>query len=375
MAEGLQDDGTFGLASDFDVFNHHIRLTQISSDIIYSITLNNADPAHGPRKEGRYHSVPSSGSGLHPAEIYAWVTLLHGRLKRWRKAAPFYAEPRCVYQKPEFFEHHYQKERLYLYWVAIDRLTSAGPPPPLELLRPCADAASKVVKMVNTLMRDNYMFSTRRYTYLIFSCGLVIVFTALAELHPADRAPNSWSGIDKVSWWGNDLEEDSEYLDMAGLWDALAVAKDAIGWLADKMPDMAVYAQFLSVLVRELSRLAVHQHEQRIGIEEALLDGGLAPDIQVPSADDLNRAGPMFDLGRHLQATGGGLAEHQSGDALHDLLGGWLATEETGADLYGADSLDSWPLAGLAWTGQNWEPGIPNYDWDAMPSYHSGPET
>lgn len=238
-------------ASDRRVFNHLLALSRITSGLHCS--------QQSQRSRGRDRETPnklrSVGSGAE--ESYQVLHKLRGDLEVWRLNAPGCDSQVCLYQSPEYFELCFQKEKLYLIRVAIDKSPLKSSLPPKYLLRPCLSTAHNVVRTFNNLRLRGLVTYTRAYTHLIFTTSLIIVFLSFAQVHPQYQTQNAdahyTSGVDVESWWAGLLDEGRLPTQEECL-EVLSMAGDVLNWLATNMPDMRPYANFLDVLRRELSK-------------------------------------------------------------------------------------------------------------------------
>ena len=238
-------------ANDRRLSNHLLALSRITS------ALHRSQQTSGSRaRESDTPDMPR-GTNFTTHNSYRLLFKLREDLEHWHNTAPRFDRPHCLYQCPEYFDLCFQKEKLYLIRVAIDRNPVRGGLPPPYLLAPCLDTAHRVIRLFDNLRRKNLATCTRSNTHLIFTTSLIILFLAFAQVHPQYRRREpelkSTSQVDVGTWWAGLLEEETTPTQAESL-EVLGMASTTLDWLADNMPDMTPYAQFLDILRQELSK-------------------------------------------------------------------------------------------------------------------------
>ncbi|KAH8880218.1 hypothetical protein GQ53DRAFT_546723 [Thozetella sp. PMI_491] len=240
---------------DIRVFNHELELAQIASRIRYSLQTGRTTASQP--KTSVLSSLSPSNSTMGPEEIFELLRHSHGELQSWRDSIPVYAQPRCLYETEEYFEFNYQREKLSLIRVAIDRSPTRGLLPPDYLLRPCLSTACSVIRIFSGLRDRGLIPYTRAYAHTIFTTSLIIVFLLFSQVQAPpgqpDRGPSFTSLVDLESWWSILLEEDVPQSQQEAF-EVLSTAEGLMLWFSSKMPDTGNYAHFLAVLKQELGR-------------------------------------------------------------------------------------------------------------------------
>lgn len=238
-------------ANDRSVSDHLLSLSRITS------SLHRSQQTSGSR--ARESDTPSGVRGSNAAthSSYRLLFKLRDDLEHWHNTTPRFDQPSCLYQCSEYFDLCFQKEKLYLIRVAIDKNPVRGALPPQYLLTPCLGTAHSVIRLFDSLRRQNLATCTRSNTHLVFTTSLIILFLSFAQVHPqyrrSDAELRSTSRVDVGSWWAGLLEEGKAPTQSESL-TVLAMASATLEWLADNMPDMSPYAQFLNILRHELSK-------------------------------------------------------------------------------------------------------------------------
>lgn len=238
-------------ASDRRVSDHLLSLSHITS------SLHRSQQTRGSRaRDSDTPNIPRNSTAASHSS-YGVLFKLRDDLEHWRNTAPRFDYPSCLYQCREYFDLCFHKEKLYLIRVAIDRNPVKGALPPQYLLTPCLDTAHTVIRLFDSLRRQNLATCTRSNTHLVFTTSLIILFLCFAQVHPQYRRPEaelkSTSRVDVGSWWAGLLEEGKTPTQLESI-EVLAMASTTLAWLAENMPDMRPYAQFLDVLRQELSK-------------------------------------------------------------------------------------------------------------------------
>ena len=242
---------SYAEASDRTVFDHLLTLSRITS------SLHASEQSKHRKQNEREGTRKPQSHGPGAEDSFQMLCKLRSDLETWRRNAPRYNNPQCLYQSPRYFELCFHSEKLYLIRLAIDRIPQTSSLPPGYLLRPCLSTAYNVIRTFNDLRLNNLVPYTRAYTHLIFTTSLIVVFLSFAQVHPHYQRQNSntssTSQVDVDSWWAGLLDE-GEIPTQRDSLNVLSTAGEVLEWLGQNMQDMRPYARFLQVLRRELSK-------------------------------------------------------------------------------------------------------------------------
>ncbi|KAJ9619707.1 hypothetical protein H2204_012575 [Knufia peltigerae] len=251
-------------------FKHLLRLARISPQIYTNISSKHA----ARHIAGAEESSVSPDEILKPGEVYPMLRKFHDTLRQWRLDAPVSPNSSSVYYMAEFYELHYQKERLSLLRQAIFRMPFAGSRPPDGLLKSCVEAAATIARTFDSLRRQPLLTYTRSWTHLIFSSGLVLTFAAFAARtrSPQSTSHNLSSGVDEGFWW--EFYQNPNPLTDQELFDFLSITSESLFWLSEKLSDIAFYTKLFEALRLELVTIAGARSRRDPGEQSGTSDLG-----------------------------------------------------------------------------------------------------
>lgn len=241
----------------------NIKLAQLTSSIHTAMHANPRERGEKPTSRRAYtYSGSSSDTSSRPGEIYVAVQYFTQQLQQWWNARPVFETVQCLYQAAEYFELQYQKEKLGLIRMAIDRVPSRNTFPPRELLVPCLKSALRVIGLFNELQRKELAPFTRASMQLIFSAGLSIIFSIFGQAHRTKGTLSSTWGVGVEDWWA-DLEEGNgttQDVSKSYILTTLDHASNIMARMAREMVDLLKYARFFESLRREVDRFLERDH-------------------------------------------------------------------------------------------------------------------
>jgi hypothetical protein len=170
----------------------------------------------------------SSTQGLFATgQLYADMNELMQDLERWRKSAPIFLRPRCLYERQEWFDLIYFRERLVLIRKAVDMVPKRQGVPPKDLLELCLDASTSSIFTFVGLFERKLITNTRSYFQTLFTAGLSIMF-----------CQTTCTDIDLVS-----VEEQLKALDMC---------KNTLHAMSAELTDARWYSKLFDALHRKV---------------------------------------------------------------------------------------------------------------------------
>ncbi|KAF5012722.1 hypothetical protein FDECE_1239 [Fusarium decemcellulare] len=246
---------------DLGPFNWLIRLGQITSRIHCSMTARSTDAPESRFQKRTNRSV--SGNG----EMYSLVRRFHSELAGLRRNAPSSNNPTSMYEAEDFFELSYQERRMWLLRVTMERLSSNAPNQTRIFLRPCLQAACGIIRSFERLKDANLVTFTRTHMHLVFIASLVVVAIMHDSSSSQCPAPSGTSTVD-LEFWLSDLDDGSCGNPQTNCEEVLRKARGILRWLANGMPDVAIYARLFESLEQDLARVnRRNHHPQDTGID------------------------------------------------------------------------------------------------------------
>lgn len=224
------------------VSNHLIRLGQITSAMHYSL----------------YNLKPASHESTNPVEIFSQLRSFTVDLKQWRRSAPTFAAPTCVYETSEYYDLSFQDARLWLLRATINKLPAEWSRVRAKLLLLCLEVAQAIVHSFQILKQRNLITYNRAFARLILISGLITVsvMKTLSTNRFGSEDASKDSEVD-IDFWIADLGESASphAPSPAGCLETLGIASQILSWFAKNMPDVSPYVQFFDFLKTELEKL------------------------------------------------------------------------------------------------------------------------
>ncbi|KAK2596289.1 hypothetical protein N8I77_013185 [Diaporthe amygdali] len=218
----LEGRYTGSCPNEMTVFLACVRLRQITSRI-QKFTSAAA------RDNNRHSS--DQPQFLASGKVFCALDELLVALEEWRKSTPVITAPKCLYEKPEYFEFLHAREKLLLIRRTMDVVPKRKGVPPQNLLALCLKTASRGVELFSGLYARNSITYTRSYFSFLFTAGLSIMLSI------------------SVSEGSNN---DSIYTDSS--LKALATCEDTLRRLGDKLPDAKPYVTVFGALHRNVAK-------------------------------------------------------------------------------------------------------------------------
>ena len=151
--------------SEMSVHLHCIKLRQISSLIHFELSQISKDQSRIPNE-----SFLSSG------KIYAMVESFLDKLDDWRRSAPIFDDPQCLFERQEWYDILQARESHHLVRKAVDLAPKRDGLPPRYLLTLCLQSANRVTSLYSELFDTSMITYTRSYFQMMFTAGLSALF-------------------------------------------------------------------------------------------------------------------------------------------------------------------------------------------------------
>ncbi|KAL5356276.1 Zn(II)2Cys6 transcription factor [Aspergillus floccosus] len=154
--------------TEMSVFFLCLRLRKITSMIHAKIQQKGSAAAE--RETSHIDLASASGT------IYADLDELLLELQHWRRLAPVFPSPKCLYERQEWYDLLLMRERLLLIRKTIDLVPKRNNVPPRDLLCICLEYAVGTIKTFCALFDQNLVTYTRSYFQTLFTAGLSVMF-------------------------------------------------------------------------------------------------------------------------------------------------------------------------------------------------------
>ncbi|KAF2161131.1 hypothetical protein M409DRAFT_28461 [Zasmidium cellare ATCC 36951] len=158
---------------------------------------------------------------------------LLNQLMQARSKAPIFDNPTSLYQRSEWYDFLFEKERLTLIRGALNQIPLDGFHPPQELLRSCLGCGINVIELYMALFSHGHITWMRSYFQILFTSGLSIMYSA------------SFLSQNRAS-----VQHDQSDLDVRAA-RALASASELMKMFVIEMPDAARFAMVFEGLMKQ----------------------------------------------------------------------------------------------------------------------------
>lgn len=163
-ASSLKDVATsIRRTTEVSVFSACVRLRQITSKIHLTF-------------QGNVISGSDRSSITARGAVYASLDQLLHDLQTWRRSAPVFESPSCLYEMQEWYDLLCLREKLLLSRKALDLVPKPKNVPPKDLVTLCLQCAVGAITGFCRLFERKQITFTRSYFQMLFTGGLSIMF-------------------------------------------------------------------------------------------------------------------------------------------------------------------------------------------------------
>ncbi|KAI4629021.1 uncharacterized protein J4E87_003281 [Alternaria ethzedia] len=133
------------------------------------------------RKPASHHSGDNTRTpGYHSiGHIYSSFSQFDKDLRALRSSVPVFVDPKCLYERTEWHDFMYEKDRLLLARGAMHNLPArqfSGTSIVKEILKACYQSAIHTIQLYADLRSKNAITWTRSYFQMIFTAGLTVIY-------------------------------------------------------------------------------------------------------------------------------------------------------------------------------------------------------
>lgn len=353
-AERLEDVPTGGGTNptELSVFIYIIQLRRITSRI------------HSDFYDGRSLSAVSGDTtpsqSLSPGDVYVKLYHFLDELDEWRAKGPIFAESQSLYEKPDWYDFMFIKDKLLLVRAAMHITPKQNGRPPPDLLKMSLEFATATIELYDSMARRNLITWSRSYFQVIFAAGLSIIYCVSLGICSEDhqRQPSS-----KASH-------------------TLNLCSQILQKFRKEMPDAGRFAIVFEMLRSNLLRDSASVPETPYDSAKRLVEDRQQTDpvlvahtqsdthlgvAQDPTDMDLLAQAATWpqNLGNSL-ASAGGVTDMSASQYPADPLQGQMHSDMPGLQLgHSTDGTIPWPILTDEIMGQL-ETGLGEYAWDII---------
>lgn len=206
--------------NEMTVFLACVRLRQITSRIqsLASVT-------------GKHSSRRAPDQLLSMGAVFCALDELLSALENWRKSTPMLTSPKCLYERHEYFEFLYAREKLLLIRRVMEVVPKRKGVPPQHLLALSLRTAARGIELFSGLFDEKAITYTRSYFSFLFTAGLSIMLSVSV----------SDGSTDDCNYTGSSSK-------------TLVTCEDTLRQLGEKLPDAKPYVTVFEALHRNVAK-------------------------------------------------------------------------------------------------------------------------
>jgi len=219
------------------------------------------------RKPASYNSEDSTRTSRFQSigHIYSSFMQFDKELRALRSLTPVFVDPKCLYERSEWHDFMYEKDRLLLARGAMHNLPArqfSGTSIVREILKVCYQSAIHTIQLYADLRCRNAITWTRSYFQMIFTAGLTVIYCIILGVLSND---------DELS------VTNTETLP------TLDTCSSLLNYFKDKMPDAGSFATVFSVILEEFVK---DRFTSALQVSENVSANPVQPSFQQPPTYD-----------------------------------------------------------------------------------------
>ncbi|KAI4929752.1 hypothetical protein J4E86_011694 [Alternaria arbusti] len=219
------------------------------------------------RKPASYNSEDSTRTSRFQSigHIYSSFVQFDKESRALRSSVPVFVDPKCLYERSEWHDFMYEKDRLLLARGAMHNLPArqfSGTSIVREILKVCYQSAIHTIQLYADLRRRNAITWTRSYFEMIFTAGLTVIYCIILGV---------LSDNDELS------VTNTETLP------TLDTCSSLLNYFKDKMPDAGSFATVFSVILKEFVK---DRFTSALQVSENVPANPIQPSFQQPPTHD-----------------------------------------------------------------------------------------
>jgi len=177
-------------------------------------------------------------------QVHAHLAAFLTELKECQESAPFFTQPRSLYERTEWHEFMVEKDKLTLIRGAIANLPLSGAHPPKSLVTMCLDCATRVIELYNQMFTSGLITWTRSYFQILFTSGLSTMFS-LSSLRSSPDHHDLANSVERAS-------------------QALVACSELLSRFVSEMPDAGRFAAVFGALSKQYTSPSYHNAAQDV---------------------------------------------------------------------------------------------------------------
>jgi hypothetical protein len=175
-------DAPFGTPADITtpmaVFIHFVQLKQISSRT--HTTFFNKKRAEKTQPDLLDRMAEMGNAHLQLQQLL-------DDIRCWRQTSPVFSHISVLYQRPQWYDFLYEKERLFMVRGILHAIPWHNRSPPADIRRLCSECATKVIEIFASMWWAKQIGCTRHYFQTLLTAGMLLAYYAVdgpLAVHP-----------------------------------------------------------------------------------------------------------------------------------------------------------------------------------------------
>ncbi|PYH67803.1 Zn(II)2Cys6 transcription factor, partial [Aspergillus vadensis CBS 113365] len=222
-------------ATETSVFLFCLRLRKITSKIHTKFQQKTKGIAE--QEISQIELASASGT------IYLDLDELLNELESWRVSAPVFSNPKCLYERQEWYDLLLMRERLLIIRKAIDLVPKRNNVPPRDLLGICLEYSVGTITTFCAMFDQGLVTYTRSYFQTLFTAGLSVMFCV-------------------------SVVEDLDYHTIKSASEAVKKGEKTLKLMVQELPDAVHYVALYEALRADILRKTKNQRPDAVDGEQ-----------------------------------------------------------------------------------------------------------
>ncbi|GKZ33566.1 hypothetical protein AbraIFM66950_003471 [Aspergillus brasiliensis] len=177
--------------------------------------------------------------------IYMNLDELLNELEGWRNSAPIFPNPKCLFERQEWYDLLLMRERLLIIRKAIDLVPKQNNVPPRDLLSICLEYSVGTITTFCAMFDQGLVTYTRSYFQTLFTAGLSVMFCV-------------------------SVVEDLDYHTIKGASEAVKKGEKTLKLMVEGLPDAVHYVALYEALRADILRKTKNQRPDAVHSEQQI---------------------------------------------------------------------------------------------------------
>ncbi|GKZ26988.1 hypothetical protein AbraIFM66951_005802 [Aspergillus brasiliensis] len=175
--------------------------------------------------------------------IYMNLDELLNELEGWRNSAPIFPNPKCLFERQEWYDLLLMRERLLIIRKAIDLVPKQNNVPPRDLLNLCLEYSVGTITTFCAMFDQGLVTYTRSYFQTLFTAGLSVMFCV-------------------------SVVEDLDYHTIKNASEAVKKGEKTLKLMVEGLPDAVHYVALYEALRADILRKTKNQRPDAVHSEQ-----------------------------------------------------------------------------------------------------------